>query len=205
MKVYLLKHLYCPSAGLRQLLSPCTLRLLQERLPACHPILGFKVPRRDHGLSLEFKVPELDHGLILQFKVPELLIFPLRFGGRDKFVAVILPRTPKHWSIACGENAGKDLRPKRVPLRMMQRPVPSGGVEQSKGKSPDVEPTCMKKTRAPLAENPIKELDIVMSLAADKLDPVMNPEEIPLVTVTEIIPVVHLRMTAAIVSRSRSV
>ena len=59
----------------------------------------------------------------------------------------------------------------------------------------------MKKTRAPLAENLIKELDIVMLLVADELDPAMNPEEILLVIETEIIPVVNIRMTAAIVSR----
>ena len=65
----------------------------------------------------------------------------------------------------------------------------------------------MKKTRAPLAEVQTQKLDIVMFLVADELDPAMNPEEILLVIETEIIPVVNIRMTAAVkrvLARARS-
>ena len=198
--MYLLKHLCCPFAGLRQQISSCTLRPSPGRSPACHLTLGFKVPQRDHGLNLEFKVPELDHGLNLQFKVLELLIFPLRFGEKDSFAAVIPPRTPKPWNRLRRRGRERPAVRKSPVADDATRPVPSGGTENIKG-GPVVQPACVKKIRAPLAEFQTKKLVIVMLLVADELDPEMNLEEILLDTESVITPVAHLVMTVTTVLR----
>ena len=183
IKVYLLKHLYCHFAGLRQQFSSCTLRPSTERSPACHLTLGFKVPQRDHGLNLEFKVPELAPGLNLQFKALELLIFPLRFGEKDSFAAVIPPRTPKLWNIACAADAGRNL------LRTMQRdPSHLVGPRTSK-EGPVALPVFVKKIRAPIAEMQIQKVVTVMLLVASVPDLEMNLDAIPLDTESVINPV----------------
>ena len=84
---------------------------------------------------------------------------------------------------------------------MTQRdPSPLVGPSIAK-EGPVVQPTCVKKTRAPLAELQTKMLVIVMPLVADELDPEMDLQEIPLDTEAVITPVAHLVMTVATVLR----
>ena len=129
------------------------------------------------------KVPELDHGLILQFRVLELLIFSFEIRREGQ----LRRRDPSTDTGALEHRLRRKRRERPAAQKSpvandATRPVPSGGTEQSKGRSGRPAHLREEDPGSPRrgSDDRTRELDIVMPLVADELDPEMNPEEIPL-------------------------